>query len=106
MKCKKKYENGGEVPSDDKKKKKKVRSRGEKSSDASADFNSQLRRKGTRGSCEEGNLRACKSDVSKTKKFNPSKSVISKRRLVKSKPQEEKKPTPNSTGKFSNPRFL
>jgi hypothetical protein len=105
MKCKKKYNDGGQVPNEDDPKKKK-RYRGGKSSDASVDFNVTRGRKSTMGSCEDGDLRACKTKVVKKKKFNPSKGVLSKGRIVKSKPEEEKKPTPNSTGKFSNPRFL
>jgi hypothetical protein len=44
--------------------------------------------------------------VVKKKKFNPSKRVVAKGRLVKSKKEEPKQSPPNSTGKFSNPRFL
>jgi len=112
MKSKKNYDNGGEVPSDDKKKKK--RYRGGKSSNASADFNTTNRSifsrlfgsKSVKGSCEDGDLRACKTKVVKKKKFNPSKRVVAKGRLVKSKKEEPKQSPPNSTGKFSNPRFL
>jgi hypothetical protein len=104
MKSKKNYDNGGEVPSDDKKKKK--RYRGGKSSDASADFNTTVGSKSIKGSCEDGNLRACKTKVVKKKSFNPSKRVVAKGRLVKSKKEEPKQAPPNSTGKFSNPRFL
>jgi hypothetical protein len=105
MKCKKKYDDGGEVPNEDDPKKKKKRYRGGKSSDASVDFNV-TSDSGLRGSCEDGNLRACKTKVVKKKKFNPFKRVISRSRIVRSKPEEEEERIPNSTGNVRNPRYL
>lgn len=45
---------------------------------------------GLSGSCEAGNLTACKTEVKKTPKFNPNKRRISKSRLVNSKKKREK----------------
>ena len=69
-------------------------------------FIAQSANDGVKGSCEAGDLRAKKSKVCKTKKFNPNKRKVSKKRLVKVK---KKKPEPrpqNSSGKVANPRFL
>ena len=63
-----------------------------------------------KGSCEDGNLRACKSKVAKTPKF----SATGKQHnlgLVKSKPAKQAKPTAAQkkaakNNRPSNPRFL
>ena len=47
--------------------------------------------KGVKGSCEAGNLRACKTEVKKTPKFNPNKKRISKGRLVGAKAINKRK---------------
>lgn len=59
---------------------------------------------GLKGSCEDGNLRACKTKVKKTPKFNPNKSRLSKKKLVKAK--KEKQPEQSNQERYSNPRFL
>ena len=45
---------------------------------------------GLSGSCEAGNLKACKTEVKVMPKFNPNKGVISNSRKVGSKRQREK----------------
>ena len=45
---------------------------------------------GLSGSCEAGNLTACKTEVKKTPEFNPNKRRISKSRLVNSKKKRER----------------
>lgn len=79
---------------------------GGKSSNASVDFNKTSERKGTKGSCESGDLKACKTKVVKKAKFNPSKGTVAKGRVVKSKPEAPAEKKANSTGQHSNPRFL
>lgn len=79
---------------DPEKGKKKKRQRGRKKG-SSAD-NTNTSDNGVKGSCEAGDLRACKTEVKKTPKFNPNKKRISKGRLVgakaikKAKRQEER----------------
>ena len=59
---------------------------------------------GLSGSCEAGNLTACKTKVKVMPKFNPKKRKISKKRLVKSKKETPVKQT--NQDRYSNPRFL
>jgi hypothetical protein len=60
----------------------------------------------TKGSCEDGNLRACKTKVKVAPKFNPKKRKISKKRLVKSKKEKPEKQKQTNQERYSNPRFL
>ena len=71
---------------------------------------------GLKGSCEADNLRACKTEVKKTPKFNPNKRRISKSRLVGSAKKREKadkraarkaiRSAKNKNTPYSSPRFL
>jgi len=81
------------------------------SSSGAADFNkTTAKKKKVRGSCEDGNLKACKTKVAKTPKF----SATSKRSslgVVKSKTQQPQKKTRSQkqsakNNRPSNPRFL
>jgi len=92
MKCKKKYVIGGIVDGGDDPKKKKNRSK--PAQDTGVDFNKQLSGNvsSVKGSCEEGNLRACKSKVAKAPKFK-AKGKRYRLRLVKTKPVEEPRMT-------------
>lgn len=60
---------------------------------------------GIKGSCEAGNLRACKSKAAKVKPFSHKKKRL-KGRLVKSKEEKNEQPIENSSGRHANPRFL
>lgn len=127
MKAVKKYSNGGSTSKkEERKKKKEERQKKREAKKASKsggmepvmDFNMQRESDGMKGSCEDGNLRACKSEVSKTKKFNPKKRRISKARLrpgkraMKKREREEKRQEKemmkkrNNRGAAANPRFL
>jgi len=110
MKCKKKYVIGGIVDGGDDPKKKKNKSKPAQNS--RVDFNQQLSKnvRSVKGSCEDGNLRACKSKVAKTPKFK-AKGKQHNLRLVKSKPVEEPKMTSEQkkaakNRRPANPRFL
>ena len=110
MKCKKKYVIGGIVDGGDDPKKKKNRSK--PAQDTGVDFNKQLSGNvsSVKGSCEDGNLRACKSKVAKAPKFK-AKGKQHNLRLVKSKPVEEPKMTSEQkkaakNRRPANPRFL
>ena len=110
MKCKKKYVTGGIVGGGDDPKKKKNKSKPAKNT--GVDFNQQLSKNvsSVKGSCEDGNLRACKSKVAKTPKFK-AKGKQHNLRLVKSKPVEEPKMTSEQkkaakNRRPANPRFL
>lgn len=71
---------------------------------------------GLKGSCEAGNLKACKTKVKKTPGFNPNKKRLAKSKIVGSAKQrerearkEEKKKIKAAKGKttpYSSPRFL
>jgi hypothetical protein len=81
------------------------------SSSGAADLNkTTAKQKKVRGSCEDGNLMACKTKVAKTPKFSAT-SKQSSLGLVKSKPKKEQKPTREQkqrakNNRPSNPRFL
>ena len=127
MKCKKKYAGGGEVPVDDKKKDKADRRENRaarvnrRSSSEPVNFpgSKPSRQKEKHTSvkqpmvCEaepsnKSDAPKCLTKGGRKKRMKDflRPSGLLKGRIVKSKPEEEKKPTPNSTGKFSNPRFL
>lgn len=90
---------------DPEKKKKKQQKRAEKNNNSLVVSNPVLSNSpDIKGSCESGNLRACKTKVKVMPKFNPKKRKISKKRLVKSKKETPVKQT-NQDG-YSNPRFL
>lgn len=107
MKVKKKDVNGG--GGDDPKKKK---SRSKPAQDTGVDFNQQLSGNvsAVKGSCEDGNLRACKSKAAKAPKFKATRKRHNLR-LVKSKPVEEPRMTREQkkaakNRRLSNPRVL
>ena len=127
MKSVKKYSNGGSTSKkEDRKKKKEDRKKkraARKASrstdmDSSIGFNMQRESDGMKGSCEDGNLRACKSKPSKSRRFNPNKKRISKSRLrpgkraMKKRQRQEKRQNKemmkkrNNPGAVANPRFL
>lgn len=92
---------------DPEKKKKRQQKRADKKNGSFSASNSVIMNSSTpetKGSCEDGNLRACKTKVKVAPKFNPNKRKISRKRLVKSKKDEPVKQT-NQDG-YSNPRFL
>jgi hypothetical protein len=121
MKAKKKYDNGGEVPGDDKKNKRAAR-RARRSSSEPVNFPGATSKRQKEDQhtgvsqpyvCEadpssKSNAPKCRTKGGRKKGLKDflKPSGLLKGRIVKSKPQEEKKPTPDSTGKFSNPRFL
>lgn len=121
MKCKKKYAGGGEVPGDDKKNKRTAR-RARRSSNEPVNFPGATSNKQKKDQhsgvsqpmvCEadpssKSNAPKCRTAGGRKKGLKDflKPSGLLKGRIVKSKPKEEKKPTPNSTGQFSNPRFL
>lgn len=71
---------------------------------------------GLKGSCEDGNLRACKTNTKKTSGFNAKKKKISKSRLVGSAKKREKeakraarkaiRSAKNKNTPYGNPRLL
>lgn len=113
MKCKKKYATGGVVGGGDDPKKKKAKKKVSSATSTGVNFNETIgggSRNKTKGSCEDGNLRACKSEVAKTPKFSAKKKRHNLK-LVKAKPEKEEKLTKEQkeaakNRRPANPRFL
>ena len=74
---------------------------------------------GLKGSCEAGNLKACKSEVVKTKAFSSNKSRFNlntvgdpqkrkkmQAKIDKLKKKQQLKDKKNNPGRHANPRFL
>ena len=74
---------------------------------------------GIKGSCEAGDLKACKSEVAKTPSFDPNKSRFNlntvgdpqkrkkmQEKIDKLKKKQKLKDEKNNPGRHSNPRFL
>ena len=74
---------------------------------------------GVKGSCEEGNLKACKSEAAKTKAFSskrkrfnlntvgdPQKRKKMQAKIDKLKKKQQIKDKKSNPGRYANPRFL
>jgi hypothetical protein len=99
----------------DKKKKRKARRAARKNNGSSSTPVFATSNDGVKGSCEDGNLRSCKTKSSVTPKFNPKKkrlkgrtvgSAAQREREEKKAARKKSREAKNKNTPYSSPRFL